>query len=670
MMAAQHLLLLSIVLYAAGAVFSLALSRAQRLASYVSAASTFVAALAGMGAAAAVLAGGETLTGEFASVVPFARFTIELDALSALMLMVLSLLAAATAVYSVAFDHEFAGAGAGLLGFLNNAFILSMVLVTASANAFYFLVFWEIMTLASFFLVAYKQDDEALHAGILYFAVAHVAATALIVAFVLLFLHAGSFDFAVIRDAQLPPAVRHLVFALAFFGFGVKAGVVPFHFWLPPAYAAAPATMSALMSSKVAVYALVRVGLDVLRVNDGGWGLFVLGVAGLSTLLGILYAVNENNLSRLLAYSSTENVGIMLLGIGAGMVGAASGNGLLAALGIMAGLFHLVNHAVFKGLLFLSAGAVACRAGTVRMEALGGLGRRMPWTAAAFVTGALAISAVPPLNGFVSEWLVYQSLFAVGSAGGSSVRVLAPLAAVILALAGALAAMALVKAYGITFGGPARGERARGAVEVPGAMVAGMALLAAACVALGLGAPAVAPSVARAAAEVVGTAPLPVRAGMAVVPGNPAGPGISTPLLAVAMAVAVASAALLAAVQEGRRQSPRTDDAPWACGYAYSRRMAYTSVAFAQPLRVLFRSSYALQAAAREAGAWLGRLGAAAMGLLRRTEPVWESGLYRPVGRGAVWVGRRVQSIQMGNVRVYGLYLIVALIALLLSAVR
>ncbi|PZN12470.1 MAG: hydrogenase 4 subunit B, partial [Bacillota bacterium] len=192
----------------------------------------------------------------------------------------------------------------------------------------------------------------------------------------------------------------------------------------------------------------------------------------------------------------------------------------------------------------------------------------------------------------------------------------------------------------------------------------------AACVALGLAALALARAVARAAAEAVGTAPLPVRAGLAVVPWNPAGPGLSTPLLAAAMAVTVASVALLAAVQEGRRQSPRTDDAPWACGYAYSRRMAYTSMAFAQPLRVLFRSSYALQAAARGAGPWLGRLGAAAMGLLRRAEPLWESGLYRPLGRGAVWVGRRVQSIQMGNVRVYGLYLIVTLIVLLLSAAR
>ncbi|HEY8393455.1 MAG TPA: hydrogenase 4 subunit B [Thermaerobacter sp.] len=669
-MAALQLLMLSIVLYAVGAVLSLTWSKARPLGSYVAAASTLMAALAGLGAAATVLAGGQAVAGEFPSVVPFARFSVELDALSALVLAVLSLLAAATAIYSLAFDRQFAGAGAGVLGFLNNVFILSLVLVVASANAFYFLVFWEIMTLASFFLVAYRQDREAIHAGILYFAVGHVAAAALIVSFVILFLHAGSFDFAAIRDAQLPPAVRHVVFALTLLGFGVKAGVVPFHFWLPPAYAAAPATMSALMSSKVAVYAFVRVGLDVLRVHDDRWGLFVLALGGLSALLGALYAVNENNLNRLLAYSSTENVGIMLMGIGAGMIGAATGNGVLAGLGILAGVFHLVNHAVFKGLLFLGTGAVTCRLGTASMQAMGGLIKRMPWTAAAFLTGAMAISAIPPLNGFVSEWFVYQSLFAAGASDSPLVKGVAPLAAAILALAGALAAMAFVKAFGITFTGPARGERARQASEVPGAMVAGMVVLAAGCAVLGLGAPAVGPYLARAASTVVEAAPITIRAGLAVVPGAAAGPVISTPLVALLLGVLAALAVLVAVLPGGSRSGRRVDESPWACGYAYSHRMAYTSAAFAQPLRVLFRSPYSFQVAARSLLARLEVLGTGTMRFLQRVEPVWERWLYRPVASGTLWLGRRVQSLQMGNVRVYGLYLIVALIVLLLSAAR
>lgn len=672
-MIVQQLFLLSILLYVAGAVASLVLNRAGKIASYAAGTSAFVAAGAGMASAVAVLARGAGFTTEAVGVIPFTRFTLQVDLLAAFMVLVISLLAAATAIYSLAYQEEYVGRGVGVLGFLQNIFLASMVLVVTSGNAFYFLLFWELMSLASYFLVTFEQDQEAVEAGFLYFLVSHAGTALIMLAFFVFFLYTGSFDFASFRSANLPPVTKNLLFLLAFFGFGAKAGIMPLHIWLPRAHPAAPANISALLSGvmvKTAIYGILRVSVDFLGASGWWWGLVVLTFGGISAVLGVLYAVGENNLKRLVAYSSIENVGIILLGVGVGMIGVASGQPVLGVLGILAGLYHLVNHAVFKGLLFLGAGSVNYRLHTNNMEEMGGLARQMPWTGFAFLTGALAISALPPLNGFVSEWLIYQALFRASSGSLLAVKALSPLFAIMLALAGALAALCFVKAYGVTFTGPGRSKRAEEAREVPVPMLVGMGMLAVGCLALGLGAPVVAPYLGKVASALLHTSPVPVSDGLLLFPASSAQATLSTPLMALLLVGLILLPLLIVGMQGGMQAGRRSDVAPWACGYKYSPRMVYASAAFAQPLRVLFRSAYALRTALAGPGCALASYCKGAVGYLARVESMWEDYLYAPLAKGTMRLGGRVQALQIGNVRVYCLYIIVTVITLLLVTVR
>lgn len=673
-MIVQQLFLLSILLYVAGAVASLALNRAGKIANYASGISAFVAASAGMAAAIPVFARGTGFTMAAAGFIPFAPFVIRVDLFSAFMVLVISLLAAATAIYSLAYQEEYAGRGAGVLGFLNNIFLASMVLVVASGDAFYFLVFWELMTLVSYFLVSFDQENpESVNAGFIYFLVAHAGAVMIMLSFIIFFIHTGTFDFASFRSANLPPATKHLAFLLAFFGFGAKAGIMPLHFWLPRAHPAAPSNVSALMSGvmiKTAIYGILRVSVDFLGASVWWWGLTVLAFGAISAVLSVLYAINENDLKRLLAYSSIENVGIILMGTGAGMIGIARGEPVLGVLGILAGLYHLVNHAAFKGLLFLGAGSVIYRLHTKNMEEMGGLARRMPWTGLAFLTGALAIAAIPPLNGFVSEWFTYQSLFMASTSSFLAVKVLSPLLAIMLALTGALAAMCFVKAYGVTFAGPWRSNRAREAREVPVPMLAGTALLAAGCLALGPGAPVVAPYIGNVAAALLGTSPVRVSDGLLVFPASSARAVLSPPLIALLLVGFVTLPLLIAGMQGGMQAGRRIDAEPWACGYKYSPRMVYAATAFAQPLRVLFRPAYLLRTTLAGPGYTIAAYGKEAVVYVARVESMWKDYLYGPLLRGTVRLGKRVQALQIGNVRLYCLYIIVTLVVLLLATVR
>lgn len=545
-----------------------------------------------------------------------------------------------------------------------------MVLAVASSNAFYFLVFWEIMTLASYFLVVVKQDEEAIHSGFVYFAVAHAAATAIIISFVVLFLYTGSFSFTDFRSVEISQATKNLVFLLSFIGFGTKAGIVPFHIWLPRTYSSAPSTVSALMSTKVAIYGLIRVGVDFLGASVWWWGLTVLAFGAISALLGILYAASENDLKRLLAYSSIENVGIILMGIGVGMIGVASGQPVLGVLGILAGLYHLLNHAVFKGLLFLGTGSIIYRIGTKNMEEMGGLAKQMPWTGFAFLTGALAISAIPPLNGFVSEWFLYQSLFMAGKSDILTFKVLSPLFAVMLALTGALAAMCFVKAYGVTFVGPFRSDRVREAREVPVPMIAGMVILVAGCIVLGLGAPMIAPYIGIVASALLGTNPVWVSDDMMVFPGSNSQAMLSTPLMFLLLIGLVMFSLFIVWIQGGMKAGRRIDSVPWACGYAYSSRMAATANAFVQPLRILFHPIYLLRNALIGLGNKIASYSKQAVDYIDRLELIWENNIYGLLARGMFHLGKRVQVIQVGNVQVYCMYIIITLVVLLITTVR
>ena len=378
------------------------------------------------------------------------------------------------------------------LGSLFNGFLLSMTLVVIADNGFFFLIVWELMSLLSYFLVVTEHEKaEVRYAGFFYLIMTHVGTAFIILAFLIFFQGGGSFSFETFRHPEqpLPEGMRTLVFLMALIGFGTKAGIVPLHVWLPYAHPAAPSHISALMSGvmiKTAIYALIRVYFDFL----GGqfpwwWGFVVLVIGAVSALLGVMYALMEHDLKSLLAFHSVENIGIILLGIGAGMIFQTYGLKEFAALGLLAGLYHTINHAMFKALLFLGAGSLLYATHTRNMEEYGGLLRRMPWTGVFFLIGAVSISALPPTNGFVSEWLVFQSLFLSFQLPSVFLKLMLPIAAAMLALTSVLALACFAKAFGISFLALPRSSHARHAEEVPMPMRIGMGMLAVVCVAAG-----------------------------------------------------------------------------------------------------------------------------------------------------------------------------------------
>jgi len=447
--------------------------------------------------------------------------------------------------------------------------------------------------------------------------------------------------------------------------------VVPLHIWLPRAHPAAPSHASALLSGvmiKIGIFGIIKVGVDLLGATTLWWGVVVLAFGAVSSVLGVIYALAEHDIKRLLAYHSVENVGIILIGVGIGMVGIAASQPVLAVLGLVAGLYHLLNHAVFKSLLFLGAGAVITRTHSKDMGHMGGLLHVMPWTALAFLIGALAICAVPPLNGFVSEWFTYQSLFVAALHGSSLLRLAAPLSAVMLGIASALAVMCFVKAFGVTFSGEPRSKPAADATEVAWPMLAGMGWLAICCVVFGIGAPIVAPIIRDVAVSLVGHG-IEVAKGTVVFPADAAIGELSTPLMAVLLIGLAGVPLIITGVFAGRRPRPRLGAQVWACGYAPDARMSVSAGGFAEPIKVLFRPLYGVRNWADShlaaTGSWFTGFPASA----RRAEQLWDRWLLTPLGRGVRAAGEQMQTLQGGDFRVYCLYIVAALIVLLAVAI-
>lgn len=667
-----NFLFLALFLYAAGALLSLLF--AQRETSAISLSGLFgaVGSLAGLVSSAQVLLSGQGILFAVPTCFSFVAFSVRMDMLGAFMVFVISLLVLATSVYSLAYVREYAGRGAWAMGFFMNTFVASMVALVVVDNAFWFLVFFEMMSLASYFLVIFDQDKEAVSAGFLYFLIAHAGSVLILIAFFILYSQSGSLEFASFRQLRLSAPVASAVFLLAFFGFGAKAGMIPLHGWLPRAHPAAPSHASALMSGvmvKIGVFGIIKVGVDLLGAHVAWWGLVVLAFGAVSAVLGVLYALAEKDVKRLLAYSSVENVGIILMGVGVGMIGMATGHSVLAVIGLLAGLFHLVNHAVFKGLLFLGAGSILFRTHTKNIEKLGGLARRMPYTATAFLVGSMAISALPPLNGFVSEWFTYQSLFTMSHDGGLIMRLAGPIGIVMLAITGALAAMCFVKVYGLSFSGTPRSEHADHASEAPACMVVAMLFLAVVAVLFGLGASFVAPVISQVASSLVTSgASVRVVSGTLLMPGNPVQAVLSTPMIALLLMAAPLVALIIVDLVKGKRLGNRHGGDAWACGYAQENRMIASADGFSKPMTTMFGSLFNLRRRADPGSALDAGLDRAIMAATK-AEPFWDDWLVAPVLKFVPWLGRKVQWLQHGDFRVYCLYVVAALVILLLVTV-
>jgi hydrogenase-4 component B len=412
---------------------------------------------------------------------PFPLFSLSfhIDMLSAFFVFVIALIALLSSVYGLDYvKHFYKKYDIGALGFFYNVFIFGMLIVVTADNALWFLVAWEIMSVASYFLVIYDhKNPENIKAGFLYLVMTHVATAFIMLAFLLLYKYTGSFNFAALRAgaALAPGSIKNVVFILAMIGFGTKAGIVPLHVWLPSAHPAAPSHVSALMSGvmiKTGVYMMIRLFLDILQPIPAWWGLTVLIAGAASSLLGVLYALTEHDLKKLLACHSVENIGIILLGLGASLSFLSLGMPALSLLGLIAALFHILNHATFKSLLFLSAGSVMSETHTGNMEKYGGLIKTMPQTALFFLIGSMAISALPPFNGFFSEWLTFQSLFRGIATLDFSAKWVFIASAGSLAFTGGLALTCFVKAFGSTFLARPRSREAGHAKESSFAMLA------------------------------------------------------------------------------------------------------------------------------------------------------------------------------------------------------
>lgn len=666
-MTSLELLLWSVALYTVGGFISLLFKQQEKMAVYVAGVTAIAGGILGLFSAVPVLMSGETLTYFAQGPFPFAHFVVRLDSLAAFMVMVISLLVTVSALYSLNYVQEYLGRGAWSMGFFLNLFIASMVALVVMDNAFWFIILFEMMSLASWFLVIADQDDKSIRAGLLYFFIAHAGSVLIMIAFFLMWRESGSLDFDSFRQLSLSPAMASVVFLLGFFGFGAKAGMLPLHSWLPQAHPAAPSHASALMSGvmvKIGIFGIIKVGIDLLGATQGWWGIVVLGFGAVSSVLGVMYALAEHDIKRLLAWHTVENIGIILMGVGVAMVGMANDMPVLATIGLLGAIYHLLNHAVFKGLLFLGAGAVIYRIHTRDMEKMGGLAKLMPLTATAFLIGCMAISALPPLNGFVSEWYTYQSLFSMSHDGTFIMRISGPIAIVMLAITGALAAMCFVKVYGVSFCGGARSEAATHAREVPWTMTAAMLILAVVCVLLGVGASVIAPVLAKVAMSLTAATDVTVVQGAMLVPDSAAQAMISPAMTFLLLLALPLIPFIIYLVFKGKQMSFRRKGDAWACGYAWERDMSVSAGGFTQPLRSMFAPLYRmrkqLDPSARLAHALeVTKTGAG------KVEPFWDERIIYPLVRGINRFAKRIQCLQGGDFRLYCLYVVAALVVLL-----
>ncbi len=617
------------------------------------------------------------------------NFNLLFDPLSLFFLFVIFIISLPSAIYSLGYfspkanpclsgrqapaaeKDKYSRGKLTLLWFLFVAFVASMALVVTAANLLIFLAAWEIMSLISYFLVVFETGQEkSIQAGLIYIVMTHIGTAFLIAAFLLMYQHCHSFDILVIKNAcqAMPAQLKNIIFILLLVGFGTKAGIVPLHIWLPYAHPQAPSHISSLMSGvmiKTAIYGLIRFVIFTLGVNSSWWGMLILVLAVISCLVGVIYALMEHDIKRLLAYHSVENIGIILLGVGLSMFFIARNMPYLAIFSLIAGLYHLVNHAIFKGLLFLCAGSVYKATGTRDMEKLGGLIKKMPQTAFYFLIGSMGISALPPLNGFVSEWLTLQAFFLGASSVIGGAKLFLGICAGMLALTGGLAAACFVKAFGITFLAEPRSRRAEEAREVSFSMKAGMLFLSFLTVIFGLAAGWIVALLAKVASASTG-----IEIGSMIFslniftlsPQTAKGVYLSTPLLALVLIV-LGMAGFGVYMLFGRRKPVIYKT--WDCGYyKLSSRNEYTATAFSKPFRIAF--SFFLMPYRKTEKIRGSFYHVKSFVYETHTTPVFKKYIYAPLVALVFKSARFMRRIQPGSIHLYLAYIFAALLLLII----
>ena len=634
---------------------------------------TWLSCGAAITGAVTVLHSGHSLVLRTSQILPLTGITLVLSPLGAVFVITTAVVAVASTIYWLGYASH--GLSTRTASTALPLFVTSMLLVPAAGSVATFLVLWELMALSSLVLVLTEQSrrEEARSAATWYALMTHAGAAAILLALVLLSAHAGGQSFADIEAHahHMSGALRGTVFVIALLGFGSKAGAVPLHVWLPKAHAEAPGPVSALMSGamvNLGIYGIVLVGNVLLGGGPVWWWLCVSTLGVVSALFGALYAATSTDLKRLLAYSTADNMGLVLIALGASGMFAATGHQVTAAIAMVATLLLMVNHSAFKGTLFLAAGSVLVATGTRDLDRLGGLMRRMTFTGAAFLVGALSVMALPPFNGFVGEWLLFQSLLHGLPTANTAVVIAVSVGVAALALTGGLTVAAFVKAMGIGFLGRPRSDEAAAAHEVPVTMRLGASVLAALCVMLGFVPMLVIPALERAAQS----------AALAGAPSSLHGwvdlhlaglHGVLAPvLLAGGLIVAAVVVSLVRRMAHQRSSTWTALHAaePWGSGRVLqTARMQYTATSFAEPLQRVFddviRPDHDIDVShAAESRYYIERIA------YRTTnEDVIERGVYRPMINAVRWWGERARSLQNGSVHRYLAYGLVALVVIL-----
>ncbi len=598
---------------------------------------------------------------------PQLPFHLRLDSLSAFFLMVIGGVSAGVSAFAAGYFRKGEGTPPGLICLEYHVFLASMAMVVLADDAYAFMVVWETMALSSFFLViSNHRIPEIRSAGFIYMLVAHVGALGILLCFGVLQANTGDYTFANMRAQHLSPFWSSVAFLLAVFGFGAKAGILPVHVWLPEAHPAASSPVSALMSGvmlKIALYGILRVSFDLLQTRIWWWGALLLGIGLLTALFGVVFSTVQVEMKRLLAYSSIENIGLMCAGIGLSLLFSAYGMKTLSALALTAALYHVISHAFFKSLLFCSTGAVMHATGERNLGKLGGLMRYVPWVAWPTLIGVLACAGLPPLGGFVGEWLLLQSFLFTAGLPSSFLNMLVPVLAALIALIAALSGYTMVKYFGIIFLGQPREEKLSQAHDAGIWERVGMLWLAAACVLLGL-----IPN------QIIGlidpVTQLLVSAGLEqsvaangwlLVPVSIERASYAPAIFLLGVLASFALAFLLVRkLYHGRtRRVP-----PWDCGYPWQNaRMQDTAEGFGQPIRQIFDPMFRMK---RELPTPFDE-----QPRYRVTveDPLWYW-LYLPVARAVERISRLIGLLQQGRIAVYLMYSFVTLITVLMVVKR
>jgi hypothetical protein len=615
-----------------------------------------------------VMIGKDVVTDQLSLGLPWLPWHVRFDCLSGFFFLIVGIAVSAVSLYGPGYVHAYDESQHpfAVLGLFTGLFVAGMLLVLLADDAFFFMIAWELMSVASYFLVAFQHENPAnRRAAFLYLLMAEVGALSIILAFGVLASFSDGFTFDALREAKLSTTWASIAFMLALLGFGMKAGIVPVHVWLPEAHPVAPSHISALMSGvmlKVALYGLIRFCYDLVGAVQWQWGVVLVIVGTVSALGGILYAMMQANLKRLLAYSSVENIGIIFMVLGLSLIFMDNGQPQLAALGFLAALFHAFNHALFKNLLFLGAGIIQHHTHELNIDMMGGLIKRMPQTSKLFLIGCMSISSLPLFNGFVSEWLAFQTALQVDVLDNGVLRSLIPVAAAALALTAALAAACFVKVFGMMFLGRSRSRNCDKAHEVKDkGMLAGPALLAGLCFLIGIFPGVIIYLLNSVTSQLLGqTLPNDSALGwLWLAPVSAEQASYSPPLVLIAAGISFWYL----------RRNPATvmrRAEPWDCGFGgLTPRMQYSCSAFTMPLRRIFAKVWIIdERIDKDMQGAMNQDVAAVHYQLQIQDHSWPR-LYQPIAQGVNSLAKQVGRIQTGNIRTYLGYSFATLLLLL-----